>query len=223
MPRFVLTLAIVFVVLQAQQALTRSHARILPAGTLTATQRSAGLSFGPEVSASDRQWILAAIASARPEARRLIDEIDGRVTIRTHTGSQLRVPRSGSLALGYADSGPRRSTVMIWVDPVNRDRVEDRAQLVLHELGHVVDYVLISDGLLARLDAGIPRRGVCGPSPDGAIGACTAPEERFADTFAKWAMRGAISAVGAGYMIPTPPSLDEWGAPLAGLAAAAGE
>ena len=44
------------------------------------------------------------------------------------------------------------------------------------------------------------------------------PEERFADTFAKWALRGGVSAVGAGYGVANPPSLEDWGAPLSALA-----
>ena len=48
-------------------------------------------------------------------------------------------------------------------------------------------------------------------------GACAAPAERFADTFAKWALRGSVSAVGAGYEVANPPSLEDWGAPLAAL------
>ena len=49
-------------------------------------------------------------------------------------------------------------------------------------------------------------------------GDCTAPEERFADTFAKWALRGAVSAAGAGYGVASPASLEDWGTPLATLA-----
>ncbi len=49
-------------------------------------------------------------------------------------------------------------------------------------------------------------------------GDCTAPEERFADTFAKWALRGAVSLAGAGYSVASPASLEDWGAPLARLA-----
>ena len=52
----------------------------------------------------------------------------------------------------------------------------------------------------------------------GTIGACAQPEERFADTFAKWALRGAVSAAGAGYAIAAPASLEDWGAPLGALA-----
>ncbi|HEY6892052.1 MAG TPA: hypothetical protein VI300_29890, partial [Solirubrobacter sp.] len=49
-------------------------------------------------------------------------------------------------------------------------------------------------------------------------GDCTAPAERFADTFAKWGLRGAVSAYGAGYGTLAPASLESWGAPLASLA-----
>ena len=48
-------------------------------------------------------------------------------------------------------------------------------------------------------------------------GACAEPAERFADTFAKWALRGGVSAVGAGYEVANPPSLEDWGAPLSAL------
>jgi hypothetical protein len=48
---------------------------------------------------------------------------------------------------------------------------------------------------------------------------CTAVEERFAETFAKWALSGRVSIAGDGYGIPTPASLEDWGAPLGLLAA----
>jgi hypothetical protein len=70
---------------------------------------------------------------------------------------------------------------------------------------------------MAQLDAGIPPSRDCGEALDGA-GGCSAVEERFADTFAKWALRGRFSIAGSGYGVPTPPSLEDWGAPLARLA-----
>jgi hypothetical protein len=94
-----------------------------------------------------------------------------------------------------------------------------RDVVVLHELGHVIDFSLIDQDLAKRLDSTIPNAGPC-MSESQINGACTAPEERFADTFAKWALRGAVSAAGAGYGIRAP-LLDEWGAPLAILAARA--
>jgi hypothetical protein len=90
--------------------------------------------------------------------------------------------------------------------------------VVLHELGHVIDAALIDRALDARLDAGIPRPATCGDT-GGPTGACAPAAERIADTFAKWALGGAVSAVGAGYQIPLPASIEDWGSPLATLAA----
>jgi hypothetical protein len=211
-PRQVAVSLLVFGAVLAAWLLHGASAPATPAGAvaLSPAQKSAGMRFGTEVAARDREWILGAIADARPEAQRLIAAVDGTVEFRTHRGEPL----------GLATSGPEGSVVTVDVAALDGHRQVDRNQTVLHELGHVVDYVLVPDELAARLDAGIPRRGVCGPTTEGPVGACTEPAERFADTFAKWAMRGAISAVGAGYSVPTPPSLEEWGAPLAALAAA---
>ena len=60
----------------------------------------------------------------------------------------------------------------------------------------------------------MPRTGVC----HAQLADCATPQERFADTFAKWALRGAVSIAGAGYSLPAPASLEDWGAPLARLA-----
>ena len=171
--------------------------------------RRAGLRFDPSVSPADRAWVLAAVAAARPEARRLIDEVDGLVTVQTH--------RNLADAIGYAQPGPDGAIVSLDTSQLNGDRAIDRNVVVLHELGHVIDFVLVPDELVERLDAGIPR-GTC-RSMSEHIGACTAVEERFADTFAKWALRGAVSMAGSGYGIPTPPSLEDWGTPLGLMAA----
>ena len=64
---------------------------------------------------------------------------------------------------------------------------------------------------------GIPRSGPYGNYGGTLTGSCAEPAERFADTFAKWALRGSVSVVGAGYQVPNPPSLEDWGAPLAAL------
>ena len=90
--------------------------------------------------------------------------------------------------------------------------------MVLHELGHVVDISLIPQALDDQLDAGIPRPATCGDVA-GPYGACAPARERIADTFAKWALNGAVSAVGAGYGIPLPASIEDWGAPLGRIAA----
>ena len=71
---------------------------------------------------------------------------------------------------------------------------------------------VVPEELNARLDEQIPRGGPCGLAID-----CELVEERFADTFAKWALNGAVAEIGAGYGIAMPPSLEDWGAPLADL------
>jgi hypothetical protein len=73
----------------------------------------------------------------------------------------------------------------------------------------------VPDDLRDRLAAQVPVTGTCFTADTGD---CAAPQERFADTFAKWALRGAVSVAGAGYSIPMPASLEDWGAPLAALA-----
>src|SRR5919106_1957814 len=45
--------------------------------------RAATLSFAPDVKPADRAWILNAVATVRPEAQRLIAEVDGLIEIRT--------------------------------------------------------------------------------------------------------------------------------------------
>ena len=172
--------------------------------------RAATLRFAAEVDPADRAWILAAIGKARPEARRLIAEIDGLVEVRTD------LPRGE--AIGLAQMTIDRAVVSFDARSLNGDRAIDRDVVVLHELGHVIDFQLVPDELVQELDRGIPRVGSCGDSALLPTGACTSIEERFADTFAKWALRGRISLAGSGYGIPAPPSIEGWGAPLGLLA-----
>jgi hypothetical protein len=172
---------------------------------ITDGARAAGLTFAPSVSVADRAWIAAAVARARPEAARLIAEVDGLVVIRTFAAP-------GS-TVGVTHSHERGFNVDLNVLHLNGEAARDRATVVLHELGHVIDFALVPAGLNTRLDAQIPRGGPCGAAID-----CDKLEERFADTFAKWALNGAVSEIGAGYGIPRPASIEEWGAPLAELA-----
>jgi len=173
--------------------------------------RAAGLRFAPEVTQADRAWILAAIDTARPEAQRLIAEVDGLIEIRTD------LPRGDAIGLSRLSSDG--AVVSFDVRSLNFDRALDRNVVVLHELGHVIDYQLVSDELVQQLDQAIPRVGTCQPTAALPIGACTVVEERFADTFAKWALGGRISLAGSGYGIPAPASIEDWGAPLGLLAA----
>jgi hypothetical protein len=174
--------------------------------------RARGVTFSPEVSPQDRAWVLAAIAHARPEAKRLIDEVDGMVTVESD-------PAQGQpAAMGI--TRPLSDGFRVWLNVRRLDgtRDVDRDQTVLHELGHVIDFALIPQALDDQLDAGIPNSGSCQDEGGGILyGDCAPPEERLADTFAKWALGGSVSAVGAGYGITNPPSLDTWGAPLVAL------
>ena len=180
-------------------------------GEIDAATRAATLRFAPEVKPADRAWILAAVATARPEAQRLIAEVDGLIEIRTDL--------EHDEAVGLAQMRPGESIVSFDVRTLNGERALDRNVVVLHELGHVIDFQLVSDDVVQELDGKIPRVGSCGDSALLPMGACTAVEERFADTFAKWALRGRISLAGSGYGIPAPASIEDWGAPLGLLAA----
>jgi hypothetical protein len=172
---------------------------------VTAAARRAGLTFAPAVAAGDRLWILAALARARPEAARLIAEVDGLVEVRTIA--------AGGSTLGITRSGPTGFTIDFDVARLDGDRALDRPMVVLHEFGHVVDFALVPRATDERLDALIPSGRACGGAID-----CELAEERFADTFARWALNGAVSVAGAGYGIPLPASLEDWGAPLGQLA-----
>ena len=171
---------------------------------ITPAARAAGLRFAADIAPTDRKWILHAVARARPAAGRLIAEVDGLVMMRAHQGDDV---------LGLAQGGASGFTIEFNLPRLNGDRQGDRATAVLHELGHVIDFALVPKSTNATLDAQIPSSGPCGPVVD-----CDSVEERFADTFAKWALRGAVSEVGAGYGIPLPPSVEDWGAPLSELA-----
>jgi hypothetical protein len=187
--------------IQADGRLTTSDGDTID---ISAAARAAGLRFGADVAPADREWIVAAIGRARPEAARLIGEVDGLVTVGTAVEDG---------ALGVTRGGPRGFVVDLDMARLDNDRVMDRATVALHELGHVIDFALVPAAVNAKLDAQIPRGGPCGLAID-----CELVEERFADTFAKWALNGAVSEVGAGYGIPMPASIESWGAPLIELA-----
>jgi hypothetical protein len=179
------------------------------ATTRTVADRERGLSFAADVPPADRQWILAAVAKARPEAARLIDEVDGLVTVTT-----FREP--DAWLLGFAQTvGPKRYELRLNIARLDGERKIDRDTVVVHELGHVIDFALVPDALQNRLAAEVPSTGVC---LEAKFADCALDQEKFADTFAKWALRGNVSLAGAGYNLPAPASLEDWGAPLSALA-----
>src|SRR6266545_4017813 len=202
-------------IVAGQAARTRAHAPVQvtrlgrPVTRVTPAIRAAGLRFAPTVAPADRDWILAAIAHARPEARRLVDDVDGLVEVATEAGGA-QLP-GGYRAVGVTYPRQDGFRVVFNTALLDGEARFSRDVVVLHELGHVIDFSLVPAELAARLDRTIPSSGPC-VSAGQRTGACAAPEERFADTFAKWALRGAVSAAGAGYGISAP-LLDEWALP----------
>ena len=178
---------------------------------ITGAERDATARYADTVPQRDREWIEGAIVAARPEAQRLIAEVDGLVEYQIHRGDPLGVTRSAVSPDGA------RFVISFDVGSLDGDRGQDRTVTVLHEYGHAIDIALVPQKLNDQLEAGIPRTGTCGNYGGALTGSCAKPAERFADTFAKWALRGSVSAVGAGYQVANPPSLEQWGAPLAAL------
>ena len=179
------------------------------ANALDPQLRARTFTFDPSVAPQDRAWILAAIDKVRPEARQLIDDVDGMVTIGT-------VNEPGASYVGVTrQKGEDAFQVDFNIAYLDGERKADRDATVIHELGHVIDFAVMTPELRNQLAGQLPTSGACFTAETGD---CTAPEERFADTFAKWALRGAVSAVGAGYSVATPASLEDWGAPLAARA-----
>ena len=124
-------------------------ARSLSAGALsgaprdtanvTNEQRAAGLTFDPAVAPADRAWILEAIARARPEAQRLIGEIDGMTTIRTSKGLDAGVGVTRTRIV----NGDASFDIVLDIGTLNGRRVIDRETVVLHEFGHAVDLGIV--------------------------------------------------------------------------------
>ena len=192
------------------------HPAAAPAGAspgggppLTAQQRVGTLTFDA-VNPQDQQVILDAIHSARPEAQRLIDIVDGAVT--------LHVADAGEGAAGWTEGSRDGYQVTIDLAKVSQNLGPRGVQrTVLHEFGHVVDFAIVPAGLKARLDAEIPQ-GYSPCESGRRDAACAAREERFAETFSKWATGDIGASLDIGYRVPPPnTSLEEWGRPLAQL------
>ena len=188
-------------------SLERSAPGALP--VIKAGSRSATFTYGPSVTPADRAAIEAVVATARPEAQRLIGVIDGLTTL--HVG-----PPQGGAAGTATDLGDRYE-ILVDLGSVSAMGPRAVSRLVLHELAHVVDYALVEDRLLMKLDGQVPAGWVC---EEGSVGSCAPEEERFAETFAKWATGDIGVDIYLGYKVPPPNvPLDDWGAPLSGLGA----
>jgi hypothetical protein len=193
----------------ARYRLDRASAASSGALFLSDDLRRRAFRFDSGVTPADRQAFLAAVADARPEARALIGLVDGLVDV--------HVAATGGQALGVTQetaNGYDLTVDLARVSAMYGRRGIDR--VVLHELGHVVDFALVPGDLTARLDAEIPEGWGC---EDGTTGACATRQERFAETFAKWATGDLGADLYIGYKVPPPSvSLEAWGRPLAALA-----
>lgn len=177
-------------------------------GEISDAERAATFTFAPGTADADKAAVLQAVADARPEAQRLIAMVDGLADV--------HVAGTAENIVGTTESEGNRYRVTLNLGMAARihgKRGIDR--LVLHELGHVVDFALVPAALDAQLDAAIPAGYGC--DDGGLSGACAAPEERFAESFAKWATRDIGVGVDIGYKVPPPDDLESWGAPLAAL------
>lgn len=156
------------------------------------------------VAPSDQAAVVDAIARSRPEARALVAAVAGLVRVRVGT--------AGPDAAGSTAPGASGYEVVLDLAMVSRllgPRGVDR--LVLHELGHVVDFALLDEATRAKLDATIPRGYGC---EGGRLGACAGREERFAESFAKWATGDIGVDLYLGYAVPPPASLESFGRTL---------
>ncbi|HEY6762889.1 MAG TPA: hypothetical protein VI318_25525 [Baekduia sp.] len=204
-------LAAVLGVVRVQHASTAAGAasggRVV--GQVSTAERAATFTFDPSIAPSDRAAILTAVSHAKPPARALIDEVDGLVDL--HVGA------TPDGVVGQTRSVGDRYSVTVNLAVVAAQygqRGIDRT--VLHELGHVIDFALVPNALDATLDAQIPAGYGCDQQM---MGGCADREERFAESFAKWASGDIGVDLYIGYKVPPPTDLAGWGAPLAALLA----
>jgi len=172
---------------------------------LPAHVRDATFAFAPATADGDRAAFVGSVARARPAARRLIDMVDGLVDVRVG-------PIDQPGALGLTQPGERYEVTVDFATVARRMGQRGIDRVVLHELGHVVDFALVPRDTMAGLLAGIPLGYGC---EQGVTGACANAHERFAESFAKWATGDIGVDLGAGYkVLPPGPTLEAWGAPL---------
>ena len=218
-PVTTIVLTVVAAIVFAVAIHARQHARRVadPRELLTKQVLAAGLKFSPDVAPADRELVLRDIAGARPEARRLIQMVDGLVTISVGDTSA-----DGADTVGYTQPVVDHFDVKLNLAAVYQLEGERGTQrLILHELGHVGDMVLVKPDLAAKLDAPIPAGYGCDPLAESPVG-CAPRAERFAETFSKWCTGDIGVNLPLGYKVAPPPSLDDWGAQLvSGVAAAA--
>jgi hypothetical protein len=191
---------------------TEDDARRDGARVLTREMRDGGFRFAAGTAAVDRQAFLQAISTGiRPDATRLVATLDGLVIV--------RFDKEERGAFGHAGPRSNGSFELLLDLPFIHQQLGPRGlrQVAMHELGHVVDFALLTPDVRDRLDAQIPVGYQCPPGTK--ISACAPREERFAETFAKWSTGDLGNGLYAGYgVMPPRVPFDQWGAPLSALA-----
>jgi hypothetical protein len=192
---------------EADGARFRLTAHAARAAEVAVVPAPAPLRFAPGTPAADQQAVLAAVAAARPEARRLVEQVAGLVTV------SVGAPARG--VAGQMRTTPDGYEVQLDLASVRgRFGARGTARVTLHELAHVVDHALVTADLEAVLDAATPPGLGC--DDGGLSGGCAVREERFAESFAKWASGDIGLNITLGYRVP-PPDLAAWGRPLDAL------
>src|SRR5262249_17302300 len=121
--------------------------------TISPAVRAATLTFDPAVTPTDRAWILGAISTARPDAQRLIGQVVGMVRAHTVLNAPGKISFGAEPAIGLTSMQGNLVMISLDVRELDGERVIDRNIVVLHEFGHVIDYVLADDALIHQLDA----------------------------------------------------------------------
>jgi hypothetical protein len=142
------------------------------AGALASAQPPTSLRFAPDVSDDDRRTILHVVSLAGPVAKRLIDAVDGLTVVSIRPLS----PRLAGLA---TRRGPGHYGVRLNPRLMGSSEAQ-QSHTILHELGHVLDFALVSDRLRVRLAPQFP----CLPTGRGRC----SQHERFAQGFMIWAL-----------------------------------
>ena len=184
--------------------------RAAPVGLEAPSANAKRTTFVYRMAPREEQLFREVVAVARPEAQALIGRIAPLTTV------SFDLP-TGASALGVTRTSDGRSFT-VDVDLEGSTAAGGRRALervVLHELGHVVDLALLSEQQRVQLDAHFPQGYAC--PPEG----CADRRERFAETFAKWALGDIGAALYVGYAVPPPAvTLDRWGEPLQALSGA---
>jgi hypothetical protein len=120
--------------------------------------KAATIRVADSVAPEDREWILAAVDKVRPEARQLIDDVDGMTVLTTYVD-----PNGGAVGL-MRQTAPGAYEVSFNLAYLDGERKLDRDSTVAHELGHVIDAALVAPELRDRLAASLPPSGGWSPA-----------------------------------------------------------